>query len=116
MDLANRTNGVLESICDEDFSPIASELGLTVSGLEVEFVLSGLPDESSMTVEIYGDAEETSLIAQLERDVDYTYVVARNAIRFEHDQIPPSESYILVEYRVLAEGSEIITDSGEVSQ
>ena len=114
MDLATRTDGAVESICDDDFSPIASELGLTVSGLEVEFILSGLPDESSMKVKIYGDAEETSLIGELEKD-DYSYVVARNAVRFELDQIPPSESYVLVEYRVLAEGSQIASDTGEVT-
>ena len=67
MDLATRTDGAVESICDDDFSPIASELGLTVSGLEVEFILSGLPDESSMKVKICGDAEETSLIGELEK-------------------------------------------------
>ena len=35
--MVQRTEGVLESICDNDFSPIAEELGLTASGLEVEF-------------------------------------------------------------------------------
>ena len=44
IELVNRTEGKVESICAEDFSPIASELGLVASGLQLEFALSGLPD------------------------------------------------------------------------
>ena len=110
--LATRTDGAVESICDDDFSPIANwDDGLGIRG---RFILSGLPDESSMKVKIYGDAEETSLIGELEKDVDYSYVVARNGA-IQVDQIPPSEAYVLVEYRVLAEGSQIVSDTGEVA-
>ena len=41
---ATETGGLVESICAEDFAPIISELGLTLSGLEVDFYLSGIPD------------------------------------------------------------------------
>ena len=37
IELASKTEGALESICDDDFSPIAEELGLLASGLEVSF-------------------------------------------------------------------------------
>ena len=112
VDLADRSKGTLESICDEDFSPIAYELGLTVSGLDLEFELSEAADEDSLIVRLYETQDEQSLIDELERDVDYSYVVERNTIRFEADQVPPSETWITVEYRVLAAGS-TVTDQGE---
>jgi Lamin Tail Domain len=112
VDLADRSEGTLESICDEDFSPIAYELGLTVSGLDLEFELSEACDEESLVVRLYETQDEQSLIDELERDVDYSYVVERNTIRFEADQVPPSETWITVEYRVLASGS-TVTDEGE---
>ncbi len=111
IDLATRTEGALESICSEDFAPIATELGLTISGLELEFILSEPCNEETLVVKLYADATDASLIGELERGVDYTYVPARNALRFEPDQVPPSESYIVAEYDVLEAGSRR-TDTG----
>ncbi len=100
-----RTEGVLESICAEDFSPIASKLGLTASGLEVEFVLSQSCDENSLVVALYESDDNDSLVRTLVKDEDYTYVVERNAIRFDEEQVPPAQYYIVAEYRVLAVGA-----------
>jgi len=111
VDLATRTEGALESICDEDFSPIAEELGLTISGLEVEFALSESADESTLEVSLYANEDEESLIGVLVKDTDYTYVVERNALRFELSQVPPPESYLVAEYEILASGAQN-TDGG----
>jgi hypothetical protein len=100
-----RTEGVLESICAEDFSPIATKLGLTASGLEVEFVLSESCDENSLVVSLYESDTDDSFVRQLVKDVDYTFVKERNAIRFEEGQVPPAQYYIVAEYRVLAVGA-----------
>ncbi|MDP6934340.1 MAG: hypothetical protein QGG40_15545, partial [Myxococcota bacterium] len=105
VDLASRTGGALESICDEDFTPIAHELGLTVSGLELEFELSELCDENSLVVSLYATDDDDSFIEELVKDTDYTYVVENNAIRFEQEQLPEAETYIVVEYRILAVGT-----------
>ncbi len=99
------TEGVLESICAEDFSPIASKLGLTASGLEVEFALSQSCDENSLVVGLYESDDNDSLVRELVKDVDYTYVVEHNAIRFDEEQVPPAQYYIVAEYRVLAVGA-----------
>ncbi len=99
------TEGVLESICEEDFSPIAAKLGLTASGLEVEFALSQSCDENSLVVGLYESDDNDSLVRELVKDVDYSYVVERNAIRFEDEQVPPAQYYIVAEYRVLAVGA-----------
>ena len=107
IELASKTEGSLESICDEDFSAIAQELGLTASGLKLEFVLSSPADPDSMTVALYAEESEDSLIKELVKDVDYTYNVEHNAIVFAIESLPASETYILVEYRILATGTTV---------
>ena len=102
VDLASRTGGALESICDDDFAPIATELGLTVSGLGLEFALSEPCDESTLVVRLYESPDERDFIRALERDVDYAYSPEKNAIVFTSVQVPPSEHYITATYRVLA--------------
>lgn len=94
------TAGLVDSICDDDFSPIVNELGLTLSGLQADFALSGMPRLDSLEVSIYETADESSKIRDLTLDVDYAYIEEGNLIRFELDQVPESQQYILVEYQV----------------
>ena len=94
------TGGLLDSICNEDFSPIVAELGLTLSGLQVEFALSRIPEIDTLVVSIYDSPEESSHVRDLTIDVDFSYVEERNVVVFENDQIPSSEQYIKVSYRV----------------
>lgn len=105
--VAERTEGAIESICDEDFSPIASELGLLASGLELEFVLAQAADPRDLTVSLYAERTEDSLIGMLVEGEDYTFDAGKNAIVFDPQHIPPSEDWIVVEYRVLATGSNV---------
>ena len=111
--LASRTEGVVESICDEDFSPIAEQLGLILSGLTVEFELSGRPDENTLTVSLYSDSDQDSFERELEKDTDYVYLSDRNVIRFEESQMPPSQWYIQARYTVLAVGATVEESSDE---
>lgn len=101
---ASETEGLLESICDEDFSPIVERLGLTLSGLQAEWTLSQRPDLDSLLVSLYATHENDSKIRDLTRDVDYTYVEETNSIRFEYDQVPESQQYVVVEYEVRSGG------------
>ncbi len=94
------TAGLVDSICDDDFSPIVNELGLTLSGLEAEFALSRVPVLSTLRVSIYADADESSKIRDLTLDTDYAYVEESNTIVFVYDQVPESQQYILAEYKV----------------
>lgn len=95
-----KTAGLVDSICDDDFSPIVNELGLTLSGLQAEFALSRVPRLDTLLVSIYGDASTDSKIRDLTLDVDYTYIEESNSIRFEYDQVPEPQQYILAEYKV----------------
>lgn len=111
VDLANRTEGLVESICDQDFSPIAAELGLILSGLAVEFELSANPNPSTFEVDLYESEDLDSFIRTLEEGVDWSYVAERNAIRFEEGQVPAPNTYITVEYELRATGTET-TETG----
>ena len=113
VELAVQTGGSLESICEEDFSPIAQELGLTASGLELEFGLSSAADSSSLLVELYAEENDDSFIRELVQGEDYTFVIERNAIRFEIEALPPSETFIVVEYRVLPTGAQQFSQEEE---
>lgn len=106
IDMAQRTEGLIDSICDEDFSPIALELGLTLSGLLVEFALSEVPDETTLQVSLYETADQASFVRTLVKDVDYVYQPDHNAIVFQDDQVPPSLWYIVVEYELQPEAAQ----------
>mgnify|MGYP001307176243 CR=1 FL=1 len=103
--LTSKTEGQLESICDDDFSELASELGLLLSGLSLEFELSERPDENTIEVALYETADSRSLIGTLTKDVDYVYVSERNAIRFQEGQIPQPQYFVEVRYVVMATGA-----------
>ena len=112
IELASKTEGSLESICDDDFSEIAQELGLTASGLKLNFILSSPADSSSLKVSLYAEESDDSLIAELVQGEDYTFDVEENSIVFNIDSLPASETYILAEYRVLARGT-VVSESVE---
>ena len=97
---ANRTEGLLDSICAEDFSPIVDRLGLTLSGLQSVFALSRVPVLDTLEVSLYADPSDDSKIRDLTIDVDFTYVEEDNTLLFEGDQVPASQQFILAEYRV----------------
>lgn len=98
------TGGVAASICEADFAPLATELGLLASGLDSELALSALPDEDSLRVRVYEDRDEESLLYEARLDLDFVYLSESNAIRFLAHAVPPSQSVVVVEYRLAPEG------------
>lgn len=101
---ASRTGGLLDSICEEDFSPIVEKLGLTLSGLQVEFALSRVPVLDTLKVTLYADRDEDSKLGDLVLDTDYLYVEETNSIRFVYPNIPESQQFILAEYTIQSGG------------
>lgn len=96
---AQATDGLLESICDEDFSPIVEKLGLTLSGLRADFVLSSVPVlDETFKVELYESKDADSKLQDLTIDVDFTYIEETNTLHFENEQVPPSQHVIVATY------------------
>jgi hypothetical protein len=99
---ANRTGGLVASICADDFAPIVSDLGLTLSGVSTTFALSRPPVEDTIEVELYDEPTPDGLIRVLVRDDDYTWDPDANAIVFTDAQAPPSSTWLTVRYAVRA--------------
>ncbi len=107
IEAANATEGLVESICEEDFAPIITNLGLTLSGLGVEFALSETPDPDSLEVGLYREATTDSFERPLERGVDFQFICEGNLLRFAPDQVPPSEWYVTATYERLPTNVEL---------
>lgn len=110
IELVNRTSGSLESICDEDFSAIAAELGLVASGLQLEFALSGTPALDTLKVSLFAEDTEESFVKDFVYNEDYRYSIENNSVIFIPEALPDSETYILAEYQVLSIGASITED------
>jgi len=110
--VANETQGLVESICEADFAPIVEELGLTLSGLSVDFELSNYPQLDTLEVGLYAAENEDEKVRDLIIGTDFTYVADGNYLHFEEDQIPPSEHYVVAKYRVSATAVASDTDGG----
>lgn len=96
-----RTEGLAESICSEDFAPIISKLGLTLSGLSLEFQLEDWPQVETLEVSLYdGPSRKDDFVRDLVIDVDYVYNPVENTLVFAEEQVPPSEWWIIAEYEI----------------
>ncbi len=96
----NEAEGLIESICEPDFAPIISKLGLTLSGLSLDFELSEYPQLDTMKIQLYANEETESLVGELQCGVDFTYVADGNLLHFDEAQVPPSEYYVTATYLV----------------
>ena len=99
------------SICDEDWVPVLSELGLAAAGLRRQFNLSQVPSIDILDWDGDGDTEEPALELALDGAIiepiwadspDSTYAwdydPVQNAIRFALEAIPPPGSELRVSY------------------
>ncbi len=96
IDLAQRTGGVYDSICNEDFSPLVHELGLNISGLRSEFHLSKFPDELTLVVRVGPEGETAEEVQE-----GWIYDCEQNRIVFDDEHVPPSQHRIEVAYTVV---------------
>ncbi len=98
MSVAAATGGIATNICDQDYTPALTKLGLQASGLRSEFPLSRAPLQGSMTVQL------TPAPAPA---ITWTYVgcenhVPLNLLRFATP--PPAGTRIAVSYDVNVRG------------
>jgi hypothetical protein len=97
LDLAARTGGAQDSICNDDFTPIVRELGLVISGLNNRFPLTRLPRLSTLTMEIRRMSDG--------RDVDpasfvWVYDDLDNSIVFNPSTVPQPGHEVIIRYQV----------------
>jgi hypothetical protein len=97
MDVIEQTNGVLGSICDDDFETIVTELSLASSRLTDTFYLSQLPDPSSLLVAVNDqeiDCDAGVWWYELEEDDGEE----RPKIVFDRSSMPPPNADVDVSY------------------
>ncbi len=107
IEAANQTEGLVESICEEDFAPIVTQLGLTLSGLEAVFALSETPDPETLSVKLYSSPDSADLVRELERGTDFSFLCNGNKLLFVEEQVPPSEWYVTATYNRLPTNVEL---------
>jgi hypothetical protein len=105
---AGRSGGLFRSLCDP-FTSVFDELGLTLSGLESTFGLSGLPMLDTLVVKQRSGAEDRP--QKLELDKDYSLSWSPDGegsgwvyVHFDESRLPPSESWVEVSYDLLPAG------------
>ncbi len=98
--VATNTGGIATSICDADYTPALSKLGLQASGLRSDFPLSRTPIATSMSVTVDG---------QLQSPQSFSYLgcenqVAVNVIRFTDSTRPKANQKVAASYNVNVRG------------
>jgi len=100
--LAGAFGGIEGNICDQDFTGIMEDLGVSASGIRNAFGLS-YPAVAE-TIEVYVD--ETQVLADATNG--WTYDASTYYITFADAAIPPRDSVIVVNYEIATAG----TDTG----
>lgn len=87
IEVAQRTNGIIGSVCNTSFASTLQSIGNRAFGLRVQFFLSRAPDPSTITVKVDGVLNS-----------NWTYDANSNSIIFSPSAVPPRGAQIVVEY------------------
>jgi hypothetical protein len=87
---AQKTGGVIQSICDTNWSQSLTDIGKDLASQITQIALEGTPDPSS--IKVYVNGTETSA---------WTYISASKSVKFNADSVPAPGSAIRVTYRTL---------------
>ena len=88
VEVANRTNGQVYSICATDFGQPLQEIGNQAFGLPVQFFLTRPAESNSIQVSVNGSM----------RSNGWNYDSASNSIIFDEAQVPQPGQQVRVEY------------------
>ena len=84
---ARKTGGIIQSICETNWSNSLASIGQDIAAQSSQVVLSHAPYVSSIKVTVNGIPT-----------INWTYNAGNNAIKFDSGSIPPSGSNIMVQY------------------
>jgi hypothetical protein len=88
VEVANRTNGQVYSICDDDFGRPLQEIGNQAFGLPVQFFLTRPADRNTLSV----------FVNDAQRNSGWTYDAPSNSIIFDEASVPAPGQRVRVEY------------------
>jgi len=84
---ARKTGGIVQSICDTNWSASLASIGQDIAAQSSQVVLSHVPYVSSIKVAVNGVSS-----------LNWTYNAGNNAIKFDTGSVPPTGANILVQY------------------
>ena len=84
---ARKTGGIIQSICDTNWSASLASIGQDIAAQSSQVVLSRVPFVSSIKVSVNGVVS-----------TNWTYNSGNNAIKFDTGSIPPAGENILIQY------------------
>lgn len=86
---AQKTGGIVQSICDTNWSQSLALIGADLSAQTSQVVLPSTPDPATIKVKVNGIESKA-----------WTYVPANNAVKFNVGSVPPKGASIVVGYVV----------------
>jgi hypothetical protein len=100
--VVDELNGRFQSICDDDWTTMMSNLGLASLGLKIEFFLSRAADDATLSVCVRssGAGSPCTPVSQTSDGAadGYFYDSASNSIVFNPGDVPPRGSQVEVNY------------------
>jgi hypothetical protein len=84
---ARKTGGIIQSICDTNWSASLSSIGQDIAAQSSQIVLSRVPYVSSIKVTVNGTLS-----------LNWTFNAGNNAIKFDTGTMPPAGASILIQY------------------
>ena len=90
--MAQRSGGIITSICAEEFSGLVRELGLNISGLRTIFYLTAWPEIDTIEV-FFGSTNDEGRV-----DEGWTYDPVENRVLFTEEAVPSEDTTIYITY------------------
>ncbi len=102
LSVAQNLGGVSGNICDNDFTDIMDQMGLSVSGVRSSFQLSKTPVEETLEIYVGEDEDDESGWSLVPKDDHngWSYDESTLYITFNGDSVPPRGSVITVMYEI----------------
>ena len=100
LELAEATDGFIESICATSYDEILERMGLHLRGLTDTFYLSDIADPETLQVKVDGEEIDPG------EENGWTYDVGDNAVVFHGESVPPAGSLVDIQYNVLLGGTD----------
>lgn len=85
--VANKTGGILESICDTNWDNLLTRLGADIGSQITQISLDSIPVPNTIIVKVEGQLWQ-----------GWSYISGTNTIKFASQAIPPYGSHIDIEY------------------
>lgn len=93
LEMAQASNGIVESICEADLSVATKNLKIRITQILTDYKLKYVPDVDSIKVYI------NSQLILRSQESGWNYIESLNVIRFYGDSVPAADADIQIDYK-----------------